>query len=354
VIPIETFHKTTQKHSYRDTMTQTQINSDKPQLKLQSDPKQTPQIRSADYTIWKDQILANGEWCTVYVGEFGTETVTGPKQETSSQLLAIKMPKSKRSSLELINEANILSNLHKFKSAENYVVGFYGLDPDNGAIVLTKMDLTLRDYVTDVLEKEDHRSEMLHRCFSVIAQKLVGCLTWLHNVARAVHGDIKPGNILMLKVTSTFQQNQGSHGEDIFPYKVVLTDFGSSRFINDLQKSKGGNTWEYIAPENMNSAASQTPPTLESDIWAMGISLLTVITGRRPYPRLSWPAMFSILREGDPIRFERESSSVVRERLDSAGRLVDMIRPALEKNPEKRTNTVDWGVKLTSEAISQS
>lgn len=332
-------------------MTQTQVNRDKPQPKLRVDQRPTPQIRSTEYTIWRDRVLAEGEWCTVYAGQLGSEAIPGSIQEALPRLLAIKKPKSKRSVLDLVDEARILSDLHRLKNAEGYIVGFHGLDPDSGAIVLTKLDFTLRDYVKDVLEEEVQRCEIIRQHFPIIAGKLVGCLIWIHNVGRVVHGDIKPSNILMQKVPTTLPQSEKSNGVDIFPYKFVLTDFGSSRFVNDLQKSKCGNTWEYMAPESMSSVASQTPPTLEADIWAMGISLLAVIIGRRPYPRLSWPAMFSILREGDPITFEKNSSAVVRERLDSAGRMIDMIRPALERNPEKRTNAVDWSIKLTNDDI---
>jgi serine/threonine protein kinase len=305
---------------------------------------ETRVVHGTAYTIQEDEVLAEAEWSTVYVGRLNQNN-NDQKRAGNVQLLAIKMPNSSRSKQVLVDEAQILSYLHGLSNADNYIVGFYGLDLECGATVLEKMDITVQQYVRTVLELQSDRVQALRQAFPTIATRLISCLAWLHQVGQVVHGDIKPSNILLQRHVGTPQKNKPI-AEEFFPFKPVLADFGSSRRISDLRQSKCGNTREFMSPENMSSAASETPPTLEADVWAMGISLLTVITGRTPYPRLSWPAMFSILREGDPITHEENSSSTIRERIAASGDLVNILRPALKKDPKRRVTAVEWSIKL--------
>ncbi|RJE16794.1 hypothetical protein PHISCL_10869 [Aspergillus sclerotialis] len=56
-----------------------------------------------------------------------------------------------------------------------------------------------------------------------LARQLISALVWLHNDAQVVHGDIKPGNILLTRV-------QGS-GIDI-SFQPIFADFSSAQRLD--------------------------------------------------------------------------------------------------------------------------
>jgi serine/threonine protein kinase len=323
-------------------MTRTHINNDRPKTLQPSSQAGVRLISSSEYIEHRDRVIARAGWSDVYLGQLVPRNKVASLPPSAlggpPQLLAVKVPKSRQSLPVLVDEAKMLTFLNGLKHGKEFIVTFHGLDPETGAVVLTKMDMSLEIYITNVLEKQTQRAAWMRTNFPGIAKSLVSCLKWLHGYA--VHGDIKTNNILL-------QQTSGSPRlKDSFPYHVVLADFGASRLLNEPKNSQCGNTWEYVAPENISSAAFEAPPTLAADVWAMGISLLAVLTGRTPYPGLSFQTMIAILREGDPIEYEKNSSLVVKERLDDAGKLLKAIKPALIKDPKQRATAVDWSSML--------
>ncbi len=100
-------------------------------------------------------------------------------------------------------------------------------------------------------------------------------LTQMMQVATAVayvhsrgiaHGDIKPENILL-------DDRQEAH----------LADFGSCqslRVSNETESAAAVGSPVYLAPE---LASGQSPPTIASDVYAMGATLYTVLVGKPPY-----------------------------------------------------------------------
>lgn len=266
------------------------------QLELRQKDEAIHLMNSNGYTIFKDQIIANAEWSVIHTGEIASAEDSNPTT-SKSMILAIKMPKSRQSAQMLLEEAEILGHLRTIAGHEEFVVNFIGFDPSNGAVILEKMDISLQHYVKYELERIDQRRAALAVVFPDVAKQLVCSLAYIHGVGQIVHGDVKPSNILLKKISVKIGDSQST---GTFPYRAVLADFGSSRLMIDGTKSKCGSTREFMAPESMTSTASEAPSTPEGDVWAMGITLLTIITGRTPYSRLSWPAMYSVLREGEP------------------------------------------------------
>ncbi|MFY1668487.1 serine/threonine-protein kinase [Plantactinospora sp. WMMB334] len=126
-----------------------------------------------------------------------------------------------------------------------------------------------RALVMELVEGEDLRRR-LHRSGPVppgiaaeVASQLAAGLAYLHR-REIVHGDVKPGNLVV--------------PADAGPVRLV--DFGAARRVGT------GPAWpdtqatpEYVAPEVVAGAS----PGPASDVYALGIVLFELVSGRSPY-----------------------------------------------------------------------
>ena len=105
-------------------------------------------------------------------------------------------------------------------------------------------------------------------------------VTNLHNIGW-LHNDIKPSNILL----DGFMPNHADNSS-IVP-DLLLTDFTLAEAINDdiAQNSDKNSTGDsagtpaYLAPERWQGQGA----TLQSDIYAFGIMMYEILTGKRPF-----------------------------------------------------------------------
>ena len=155
----------------------------------------------------------------------------------------------------LLEEARVLDRLR-----HPGIIEVHSVDVVDGAILLD-MELVVGRNLADVLK--DRRGEPLplpHAGF--IALALLDALAYAHS-QRVVHRDIKPGNILLTLGGA-----------------VKLTDFGLAEALGSGSIVGGGGTYPYMAPEDF----SENPETdYRADLWAVGVVLYELLTGRRPF-----------------------------------------------------------------------
>ncbi|MGA8528282.1 MAG: protein kinase, partial [Acidobacteriaceae bacterium] len=138
-----------------------------------------------------------------------------------------------------------------------------------------------------------------------ILRQMASGLAAIHDQG-IVHRDIKPNNIML----------EGS-GENV---RLWITDFGLARAHESetsLQSKNGvAGTPGYIAPE----LYAGHPPSQASDLYAFGVVLHEVITGKKP----------AVAPDG--------SSVIVSPRLNSAVPLFcsNLVRGSLDRDPERR------------------
>ena len=100
------------------------------------------------------------------------------------------------------------------------------------------------------------------RAVAVTCQ-LLDFLAYAH-ARGAVHGDLKPANILV--------RNDGL---------VLIADFGFRGTHQDLKRAHAAPLHCYAAPENSEETGS---PDRRGDIWSVGVILFQMLSGRLPFP----------------------------------------------------------------------
>jgi eukaryotic-like serine/threonine-protein kinase len=143
-------------------------------------------------------------------------------------------------------------------------------------------------FTMELVSGESLRARMVRGRLAVaevvaIASQLASALDTAH-AAGVVHRDVKPGNVMLAETASGV--------------RAVLTDFGLAQMLDDLDDATAvAGTPGYIAPELLDGQ----PATASADIYAFGVVLYELVTGRRPYPGTALAALARAQRE-PPVR----------------------------------------------------
>jgi len=151
-------------------------------------------------------------------------------------------------------------------------------------------------------------------------QCLLGMFYANNRFGTLVHGDIKPENVMLLNDS------------------VYLTDFGLCMTLEEIKnptiKIALDSTWAYKAPELWNR---ENRPTIESDVYALGVMLYEVLAGRLPFvgnSKTSWEEAHT-KKKPLPITFN--------ERTKGYEPFADLAIKCLDRDSRKRP---DYGAFL--------
>eukprot|EP01012_Entosiphon_sulcatum_P053919 TRINITY_DN7429_c0_g1_i1.p1 TRINITY_DN7429_c0_g1~~TRINITY_DN7429_c0_g1_i1.p1 ORF type:complete len:515 (-),score=60.15 TRINITY_DN7429_c0_g1_i1:438-1982(-) len=223
---------------------------DPPTQLPRAQPKPAPAADTGPETItdskgctWQRsaKVIGTGGYGTVFEG-IGSQ----------GQLVAIKEIKSPASSLEAMQEATLISSLVH----ANIVVQISWIQQPNRLLIV--MEHMAGGSLYSQLERYRTLSEeRTRKC----ATDVLNGLHYLHQ-NDILHRDIKPHNILL-----------DSNGN------CKLSDFGCARMSPQTFDTNGlTGTPLYLAPELINGKV-----TKGCDIWAVGITLVQLMTGSVPY-----------------------------------------------------------------------
>ncbi|EDR28105.1 cell division control protein 15, CDC15, putative [Entamoeba dispar SAW760] len=196
----------------------------------------------------------------------------------SGEFVAIKQMKVNKKSVmkEVMEEIRLLKKLkHK------HIVRYIASTESHGFLYII-MEYMESGSLLNIVKKFNHLNESLSAKY--IHQVLDG-LAFIHDQG-IVHRDIKAANILVAK--------DGS---------VKIADFGVSVQMNGNEKQEGGSdedpigTPNWMAPEVIQMQGT----TVKADIWALGCTIIELITGNPPYYDLNpTAALYKIVNDDYP------------------------------------------------------
>jgi len=159
----------------------------------------------------------------------------------------------------------------------------------------------LADYLAE-------RGKLANSEIKIVARKVISALAYCHGEGY-LHRDIKLDNILLV------------HKEDLS--SLVLADFGLSTKKHSECFSEGIGTALYMAPEIINTTYDE-----KSDIWAAGVLLYILATGRPPFMGNSVKDLY--------INILQSNSSIIQSSGLNDSKLKDLLSSMLEYDSKCR------------------
>lgn len=197
------------------------------------------------------------------------------------------------------NSAFVMTNLGAF------------WDSEEGAIVIPMewMAYTLKDlsYFWEGVEETFLRD---------IFFQVVSGLVYLHDTKRVIHRDLKPSNLLI-------------RGDGY----VKIGDFGVSKLVHTLDVSSTYvGTMYFMAPERLEQGAYG----FNSDVWSLGLTMMSTVTGKNPWAPPEEMNLFQLLR-----RIAGNTTPTLPDRPAYSAEARDFVRQCLIRDPQERPSTAD-------------
>jgi tRNA A-37 threonylcarbamoyl transferase component Bud32 len=239
-------------------------------------PMLAPETRAPDHAptvpMPAPEVYVPGFTILGKLGEGGMGVVWHARQESLDREVALKMIRSDRTA-----EPEVLARFHKEAQViaqlrHSHIVAIYDFGAVEGVPYFAQ-ELCSGGSLADQI---DGRPQPLAASADLV-EKLARAVQAAHDRG-VVHRDLKPANVLLTPAGDEPPLNT--------PWGVPkVVDFGLCRMLNaDLQRSIEGTiagTPMYMAPEQAEGRVREIGPA--TDVWALGIILYELLTGRRPF-----------------------------------------------------------------------
>lgn len=245
--------------------------------------------------------LGKGAYAVVYAAD-DLEGISGQK----NKLVALKIPTDQKKSYKKhMAEAEFLMELDHPNIVKVYSIEYSKLH-------------NIFFFVMEILEGKDLEEIIDLASFQPLPPKnterlitqILDILRYFKEV-NIVHRDIKPANFIV----------------DYETGKLTLTDFGFANYVDKLDpKSLKAGTLYYMPPEQLDGK-----PEPASDVWAAGVILYRMLTGRLPFNAGAESELMRMIREDDPTPVKELSPK-------APDHLVEICVHCLKKDPSERYN----------------
>ena len=248
------------------------------------------------------------------IGRGGMGVVYEAVQQSLERRVALKvLPKHvfRDSRLDdFLAEAKVSAKLH-----HTNIVPIYGVGQQDGAnyYVMQLIEGVSLDIFVARLGEDDLPEHLSSLRVAEIGRQVSLALSYAHQQG-TLHRDIKPGNLL-----------QDDHGN------IWVADFGLA--FNEPE-SQGGSvqvsgTLRYLPPERFSGVYDE-----RSDIFALGITLIELLTGRPAYDASSQDVLLNKIQDGSISGLQHLGESVPKD-------LRVILSRATNVNPGNRFQTAD-------------
>lgn len=213
---------------------------------------------------------------------------------------------------QLLHEARKLARVRHIN-----VVSVHGADRHNGRVGFWM------EYVDgETLASRVSKGRLSAGEAVSVGQDVCRALAAVHQ-ANLIHRDVKAQNVM--------RAHDGG--------RIVLMDFGAGEFIGDPSGKRAQGTPLYLEPELLERGNA----TVRSDIYAVGVLLYHLVTGRFPVDAPSQAALIEVHRRGERKRLRDE-------RADLPDSFVAIVERALDPDPQRRYGSAgDMEAKLSGE-----
>lgn len=269
------------------------------------------------------------------LGEGGMGVVYEAEQEEPRRRVAIKVLRSAFSSAEVLarfrREAQVLGSLRHPGIAQVLEAGTAELVV-GGRTVADVPFLALEFVPGEPITRAAERLALDTDARLALFVRVCDAVQHAHEQG-VVHRDLKPANILVVETASS--ASLGPRPARIAP-KVL--DFGVARLVDaDEHASLSTRTGQvlgtlaYMSPEQ---ASGRADVDARADVWALGVVLYELLTGRRPFAFDGVPLATAArrLEEDEPPRLGSVDTRL-------RGDLDTIVAKALEKDPARRYAT---------------
>lgn len=255
------------------------------------------------------------------LGRGGMGDVYLARQSGTGRLVALKTPHSGAALAELTRfrvEAELLARVQHAGIVPVYEVGesagrlFLAMEYCPGGSLATRLD----------------GSPLPPRSAAALSEALARAVHAAHR-AGVVHRDLKPANVLLYP-------DEGAKSAALDACVPKVSDFGLARASGDdhglTQTGSILGTPAYMAPEQAFGPRGRVGPAI--DIYALGVILYELLTGRPPFRGATALETLDQLRTHDPVPPARLQPTVPRD-LDT------ICLKCLHKEPARRYATAD-------------
>jgi hypothetical protein len=245
------------------------------------------------------------------IGEGGLAEVYQAQDMALGRMVAVKVLRP-----QYTRDSNFLVNFHReaqnaARLSDSYIVAVYDFGQDKGRPYIVMEWVAGSDLRTLISEQGSLPIDQA----VTYAIQICSAVGTAHR-AGIVHGDLKPGNILI---------NPNNQAK--------VTDFGLARALGESTMEEGEVVWgtpAYFAPEQ--ASGDQALPA--TDVYAIGIILYEMLTGRVPFVGVD---------DQDVARKQLYEAHIPVDRIDPKipEPLARIVDAAMAKNPNERFLTAD-------------
>jgi hypothetical protein len=303
------------------------------------------------------QLLGEGVWSKVYStpavpfrqtqsGRPLTPPSTPHKSSFGlSEQYAIKTATRSDATPVFQAEAQILTHVQTYESSSDYVVPFLGLcpGPSTPSLLFQCADAGTLESLLESSSELPLSSTL--DLFLHVLQQLTRGLLFLHDTADTIHADIKPANILLSSDSCSLPLAR-------------YADFSTSFVADTIPSShSGGGTYSFMAPEQLSRDADLSNPTFASDVYSLGVTLLSFLCGGNPFESLlnNGFRLREAVKMGDAMSwamqepaFESRVEQLQKlwEQRGGEGNILSLVACALRKKREDRADAGAWCRKV--------